>query len=120
MVNLNRLRHVRTACSFIEVRRFPCRMRHGQDVLPRPRPWARLLRDILMATSVTEFPGGFRSTRATFDMVRYVVMKQMIVFCVQKRPCTVDGEDGQTNERCEVSGLTWHCLQCVSTSCCGE
>ena len=43
-------------------------------------PWARLLRDILVATSVTEFPGGHRSIRWTFEMVRYVVMKQMIVF----------------------------------------
>ena len=37
MVNLNSLRLVGTAPSLIEVRRLPSRMRHGQDVLPRPR-----------------------------------------------------------------------------------
>ena len=56
-------------------------------------------------------------------MVRYGVMKQMIVF-VSKTTLHSEREDGQTNDRCDVSGLSWQCLQCVfvftSNFCCGE
>ena len=48
--------------------------------MPRLRSCARLLRDILVTTSVTEFPGGHRSIWWTSEVVRYIVMKQMIVF----------------------------------------
>ena len=92
MVNLNRLRLVGTASSFIEVRRLPCRMRHGQDVL-RWNTSASAVGKI----SARHFYGHICDRISRWipiheENVRYGGVRRNETddcFCVQKRHCTV-------------------------------